>query len=496
MWGALLIIQEILRKKFDVAKLAGIYICFAVLLMLHVFYHGANSTVGLWAFAAGAVLAALTPCSTRSTRHAVKILPAALIFWAPTWLIFFSQTDTKDVSSFFTAWALLVAAASLFVTGLLAKYYQIGLSSEYEKMERPNPRLFDRTLSWLGTCGSIVNIFMLCVTLFLIVVITLANYLKGLGPYGFELILCLYLSSVVAWYVEGARLKKMLPYFIMQFCVFGAYVVVRRQVELSLPGFWRHEYDIWATLIISSIVSGLLQIRLFKSRETRIPLTFTLCAMPLLALMWTLSHHLGTNTLLLVIGLYSVIFVFMGKDDRESPYHIIAVSGFVAFLLILFWSKLEVKVIHAYVIPVGIGILVLLQLFRERITPLVRNQVRLITLLSMLGSAGYYVLAGSDINIIYVMVFGVIGFFAMILGSLLKIRLYLLLGFTGLIVNVCVVFCKLVIKMQRNTQMTIIGSLVLVAGIAIVTGAILYKTHRQKIMVFVNDIRRKLQAWE
>ena len=125
-----------------------------------------------------------------------------------------------------------------------------------------------------------------------------------------------------------------------------------------------------------------------------------------------------------------------------------------------------------------------------------RNQVRFITLMTMLGSSGYYVLIGSDINIIYVMIFGVLGLFAMILGSVLKIRLYLLLGFTGLIVDVCVIFYKLVAKMQRNTQMTIIGSLVLIAGVAIVAGAIFYKTHREKIMDFVNDIRGKLKSWE
>lgn len=496
IWGATLIIHEILQKKIELKKIAGNYIGFAVLLMFHVFYHGANSTVGLWAFAVGAVLAALTPCSSRSSSDAGKIFPAALLLWAPTWLIFFSQTNEKEFSSFFAAWPLLITASSFFVTGILAKYYQIGLSSEYEKIERPNPRLFDRTLSWLGVSGSKVNIFMLCTSLLLVFAIMLANYQKGLEPYNVVLILTLYLSSAVAWYSEGVRLKKMLPYFIMQFCVFLAYVVLRRQLELALPDFWRHEYDVWATLIISSIVSGLLQIKLFKDREIRIPLTFTLCAMPILALIWTLSHHLGTNTLLLLVGLYSVIFVFMGKDDKESPYHIIAVSGFVAFLLILFWNKLEVRVIHAYIIPVGIGILVLLQMFRERIKLQVRNQVRFITLMVMLGSSGYYVLIGSDINIIYVMVFGVLGLFAMILGSIMKIRLYLVLGFTGLIVDVCVIFCKLVIQMQRNTQMTIIGSLVLIAGVAIVAGAIFYKTHREKIMGFINDIRNKLQAWE
>lgn len=493
IWAAMLAVHEILRRKFAFRGLSGIYVGLAVLLMVHVLYHEPNSAVGLWAFAAGALLAALTPIGSRSASHEVGLLSAVLLPWVPAWLIFFSQTEDEK---FFTAWALLLTAAAFFATGILAKYYQSSLSSEYEKIERPVPRLFDRTLMWLGESGSKVNIFTLGLTLLIIFAVTLTNYRGGLEPYDFVLVLVLYLGSALAWYSEGMRLEKMSPFFVMQFCLFMSYVAVRRQIVLAMPDFWRDEYDVWVSLIAAAIVSGLLQVRLFKARETRIPLTFLLCALPVLALVWTLSHHLGTNTLLLLIGLYSMIFVFMGKDDRESPYHIVAVSGFVAFLLILFWNKLEIRVIHAYVIPAGAGVLVLLQLFRERIMPQVRNQVRFITLMAMLGSSGYYVLIGSDINIIYVMVFGVLGLFAMILGSVMRIRLYLILGFTGLIVNVCVIFCKLVIRMQRNTQMTIIGSLVLIAGVAIVSGAVFYKTHREKIMAFVNDTLKKLQSWE
>ena len=496
MWAVMLAVHELIRKKLEDNKISGVYIIFTVLVMMHVFYHGVNSTVGLWAVAAGAVLAALTPCSTRSTSHGGKLIPAAMLIMVPTWLIFFSQLCNRDIQTFSVIWAVLVATSSIFVTGILAKYYQFGLSRVYEKVERPNPRLFDRTLSWLGACGSKINIFMLIVTLLVISAATLATYRHGLHAHNFVVILILYLGSTVVWYSEGVRLKKMPPYFIMQLCAFGAYAVIRRQIVLASPGFWRHEYDIWATLIISAIVSGLLQIGNFKAREIRVPLTVTLCAMPVLALIWCLSHHLGTNTLLLIVGLYSVIFVFMGKDDRESPYHVVAVSGFVAFLLILFWSKLELRVVHAYIIPVGIGMLVLLQMFHERIKPQVRNQVRFVTLMAMLGSAGYYVLIGRDINIVYAMIFGVLGLFAMILGSFFKIRLYLLLGFTGLIVDVCVIFCKLVMQMQRNTQMTIIGSLVLIGGVTIVAGAIFYKTHREKIMDYIESIRNKIKNWD
>jgi hypothetical protein len=162
----------------------------------------------------------------------------------------------------------------------------------------------------------------------------------------------------------------------------------------------------------------------------------------------------------------------------------------------LLWTKLELRAVHVFVIPAGTGVLVLLQLFKDRIRPDIRNHLRLVTLLAMLGSSGYYALMGININVYYILTLGILSLLVMLTGSFLRIRLYLAIGFCGLIVDVCVVFVKLIIKMQRNTQMTIIGSLVLIGGIAIVAGAILYKTHQGKFTQFLNKMREKLNCWE
>jgi len=59
----------------------------------------------------------------------------------------------------------------------------------------------------------------------------------------------------------------------------------------------------------------------------------------------------------------------------------------------MFYSKLQLRVIHAYVIPVGLGVLVLQELFKKRIQPEAQNWIRLVALMAMMGSTGYYALA-------------------------------------------------------------------------------------------------------
>ena len=495
-WFIFLTARELLKSKVNLKLPGAIYASVFVIIFLHVLYHAANSTTGLAGFAAAAILAAATPCRNRSARNILEIFPAALLLWAPAWLIFFGQAHDKQFTDFFSVRSILTGALSLLITGTAAKYYKSVLISKYNLVERSQPRLFDLTLSWLDKSGYMVNIAMLCVILPSAGWITLLNHHTAFETGNFSLILLLYLGSAAAWSLEGIRLNRMLPFFIMEVCAVGAWSVSRCQIINTIPGFWKYEYDIWFSLFVAGIASGLLQLPAINSKKIRVPLTFMLCAMPVSALASILLNNMGTNILLLVIGLYSIIFVFMGKDDKESPYHIAAVTGFVAFIMLLLWTKLELRVVHAYVIPAGAGVLVLLQLFRDRVRPDVRNHVRLITLLAMLGSAGYYALMGSNINIYYILTLGILSIVVMLLGSFLRIKLYLAIGFCGLIVDVCVVFCKLIIKMQRSSQMTIIGSLVLVGGIAIVTGAILYKTHREKFIQFLNKMREKFNCWE
>ena len=367
---------------------ATILVC---LTMTHiVFHHHPDSTAGLWAFTAMAVLAACTPRPARVAQSSEESVAAAVLLVVPTWLAFFSQTDVSDVPrTLARTWPLLITTAAVVGTGSLCRWFQARLLTDYDTWQRPQPRLFDQTLSLAGRYGATINIWTLWYGFVAAVFVQLTHYSQVFQTREIVLLCTLYAVYSVGWYFEGQRRRSIPTYIVLQLCVLGFFAALRRQLINTMPDIWLAEYDVWASLVVSFGLCGAKQMIDARPREIRIPLLGTLLSLPVVALVWVIYNQLGSDVALLVVGLHSLMFTFLGKDDRESPYNIVAVGGFVTFVLLFFWSQLELRLFHAFVIPVGLGILVLLQLFRGRIDVDTRNRIRLVTLVAMLGSAGY-----------------------------------------------------------------------------------------------------------
>lgn len=487
-----------LRPREVTSRIVGIASAgLSMLTLAHVLYHRPDSPTGLWAFAIGALLASWTPRTDREPTSSQEKVGALLLI-VPLWLAYFGCAPLRErgLEGAWDSWALLVTLAMAFLIGTSGRVFQTLLRARYLELPRPRPRLFDHTLSWLGQHGVALNTW----TLHLVFpgMALLHGLHLGDSPAGRELLLLagLYLGFAVAWHHEGELRRSFIPHVLQLVSLFGLYIVLRQQIVLSRPDFWKPEYDVWVSLLISAVLSGAKPFFDRKPRELRLPLTGLLFVLPALAMGWVLFHQLGSNTALLVVGLHSLLFAYTGKDDRESPHASIAVGGFVSFVIILFWSKLDLRFVHAYVIPVGLGILALLQLLREKLSPGTRNTVRLITLLAMIGSSGYYALLDESHPLAFLLTLGVLCLAAMALGGFLRIRLYLVLGFSGLVVDLGAVLYRVLVTMDRGPRMTAVGSLVLLVGIALVFCAIYYKTHREAIQAKIDGWRERLRSWE
>lgn len=489
VWGALLAASEARPESGARKAIGAISAGLAALTLAHVFHHGPSSTAGLWAFAAAASLAALTPRPSRSAEPGPEAWASGLLLAAPVWLVHFSQARQAAPRPW------LCTTAAVLATAQFARWVQRDLHASWSLRERNPPRLFDQTLDALGTRGNALNSAVLYLVFGLAAWIQCTHYGRPFGAGDLALLLGLYGASAYAWYDEGLLRRTMPPYFLLQLCVIGFFAVIRRQLMLTL-GWWNYEYDVWASLLVSFSLAGAKQLLPLGPREAQIPLLGTLLAMPVGVMTWVLLHGLGTDTVLLVVGLYSLMFAYMGKDDRESPYHLVAMGGFVAFVLIVFWTKLELRALSAYVIPVGLGTLALLQMFRDRVPPVARNEIRAVTLLAMLGSAGYYALMDDRYPLYFHMTMLVVSVLAMAVGSLFRTRVYLLLGFAGLLTDLAALLYKLLVHLDRGSRMTLIGSQVLVFGALLIFGAIYYKTNEGELNALFERWRGRLTAWE
>jgi hypothetical protein len=301
--------------------------------------------------------------------------------------------------------------------------------------------------------------------------------------------------SCVAWFREGRFRDGVLPYALSLLSAAGAWIILRRLLFQYFT-FWTVEYDTWLSLGASIAFSAAL--RLIKHEQPGLGRTMTgaVWLLPVLQCVWLFYHRLGPDLTLLVIGVQSMLFAWQGGGKRDSPYNAVSMLGFVGFACLLFWAKLDLRCVQAYTIPVGLGVLGLVWLFGQHMQPPVRNAVRLTTVLIMLGSCGYYALLDSSYSFGFHLTMLLLCLAMMALGPLLRVQLYLYLGFAGFAADLATLVVQQFRTLDRSIQMMGVGALLLLLGIVVVGGAIYYKTHHEALRARFAAVRARLGGWE
>jgi hypothetical protein len=307
------------------------------------------------------------------------------------------------------------------------------------------------------------------------------------------LVCILWGCSTYGWFIKGKESNRF-AYILAELSLLALFATLRRHLMLT-TNFWTYEYDVWASLAVSACLTGSKRFIDHGGDRIRWQLAANLIGLPVIGIVWTYVHNLGTDLALTVVGIHSLFFAFLGKDDRESPYNVIAIAGFVAFVLMVFWTKLDLRVLHAYVLPVGMGVLVLLQLFAHRIDSQTQKTVRFATLASMFGTTAYYAILDPHYPIAFHLTLLVLSLLLMGCGSFLRVKSYLLFGFVGILTGLASISFKVVVQMDTTLRMMSIGGFVLLLGVAVVAGSIYYKTHREELDQALEKYRAKLNNW-
>ncbi|MBI4230680.1 MAG: hypothetical protein HY608_07575 [Planctomycetes bacterium] len=477
----------------------------SLLSFAHVLYHHPGSSTGLSAFCSLAMLLAASP-SVGAQANALG-LPAVPVLAAPVWIAYFSQAGSPEGPlrsgplpwgrgpwHGLETWPLLILAASILATGALAARARLA-GWILPGITRRAQVLLDDTLDAMRVRGESVHHATLWVATALAAAVQVHHYGAAFEHRALTLLALLWCALGLAWMRQGKLRDTWLPYTLAQGCLFALLAALRRQLMLT-TSFWTHEYDVWASLAASLLLAGLKPQIDRQGVAARRPAGLALLVLPAVALAWTYLHGLGTDLALVVLGLHSMTFSFLGRSDRHSPYNIVALAGFTGFVTLAFWSKLELRVVQAYVIPVGVAILLLLRAFGDRMEPGARNRIRLATLLAMLGSSGYYALFDVRHPLPFHLTFLALGLLAIGMGGLLHVRLYAVLGTSGVLLDLASLVWRALAGLDAPARMTALGFLILATGAVLVGGAVYYKSHREEILRRLGMIRARFSAWE
>ncbi len=458
----------------------------ALLCAGHLLYHGPATGAGLLIFG-GMALATLATPVPESAPLARGLAAAATV--VPLWLGYFvTRWITGDDVDGFRP--LLAGATALLGTGMVVRL------ADSVKLPVGPRRLAHELLALCRSRGEAVARGLLGAAFAALALLTFLHPEARGGSLGSMLALALvWAVAGAAWFREGQLRDGVLPYALSLLGVAGAWILLRRLLFLHFS-FWTYEYDVWLSLGASIAFSAAKRLLAHERPGLGRTITGVVWLLPVLQAAWLLTNHLGADLSLLVIGVQAMLFAWHGGGRRDSAYNGIAMLGFVGFVCLLFWAKLDLRCVQAYTIPCGLGVLGLVFLFGAHLPPALRNTVRLVTVLTMLGSCGYYALLDASYPVGFHLTMLLLCLGVMALGPLLRVQLYLYLGFAGFATDLVALVAKQFRALDRSLQMMGVGALLLLLGVAVVGGAILYKTHREAILARLGRVRARLGAWE
>ncbi|MCC6809859.1 MAG: hypothetical protein IT381_20695 [Deltaproteobacteria bacterium] len=460
----------------------------ALIGMGHALYHHPSSMIGLLVVLLVAVLAGFTPFQ-RGFRSELPVAEIALVLSVP-WLVYFSQAHLdKTPDAVVAPWPLHAVAATLLLLAGLARWlHDAGKPPVLE-------RLGAAAVAFLNERHKPVQIASAAVALLLLLFVRYITWTAPLPLPEIGVVAVAFAAIGYGAWSRGRLHRVAVLFLLAEFCLEQIFETFRYQVVLTNAEVWRPEYDIVAMLIASLALAAVKEL-VDLEREGVLPVVGTLIGLPIAAISWTVYQGMSLDVALFIIGINSLIFAFMGRNQKESPYNVIAIFGFIAFLLSVFKGKLELTAVHAYVVPVGIGVLALVHLYERVLERSTRANIRLITLAAMLASAGYHALLDDRFPLVFHVSFILLSVAMMAVGGLFRVKLYLVVGFAGAMLDATVLLVKAVADMNRGPRNTLIGAFLLLTGAALVGGAIYYKAHKDELLERYAKLRSRFAGWE
>ena len=456
----------------------------------HLCYHGAASGSGVLIAALLTLAGLLTP---KPDAAPGARLAALMFFAAPVWLAYFGTWWlTGDGPAGFRP--LLAGATALLGSGVLVRAAE--QKNRLAGFSRACVRLADEALDLCRRDGERLARALLCAAFAGLVFITFLHGEARHGSLGLMLGLALVWGlSCAAWFREGTLRDGAYPYALAVLSLAGTWTLLRRLLFQHFS-FWTYEYDIWLSLGASLAFSAARRLVRHQRPGLARTMTGTVWLLPAVQGVWLLATRMNADLTLLVLGVQSMLFAWQGGGRRDSPYNAVSVLGFVGFVCLLFWAKLDLRCLQAFTVPCGLGVLGLVWLFGEQMPSALRTAVRFFAVLTMLGSCGYYALLDQSYPVGFHVTMLVLCLAIMALGPALRVQLYLYFGFAGLVADLAALVVRQFQSLERSLQMMGVGALLLLLGIAVIGGAILFKTRREAIAACAARIRGRLRGWE
>ena len=258
-------------------------------------------------------------------------------------------------------------------------------------------------------------------------------------------------------------------YFLITAAVIAA--GLREIATKKTPGFGRYFQK--STMVYG--IAGWLYLQLLQFLYTDAPVGF--------------NHHDELASLLMAAMNYR-----FSRTIKKS--YLIGAFAFANTAILFFFFQNEWSNLLFYVFPIAFSALILVQLFKESLTPAQVKNLRLIIALAIFGTSAFYNITDFNESIRYPVVAALSAGVGVLIGISLRVRIYLYMGLIFFLVNGAGVVGHIIINQPPENMLVLIALLFLLGGIPLIALFVVLQIKRRQIFERYQRLMTELGTWE
>ncbi|MBI5549585.1 MAG: hypothetical protein HY901_37340, partial [Deltaproteobacteria bacterium] len=299
-------------------------------------------------------------------------------------------------------------------------------------------------------------------------------------------------TLTLLWCIRAQASGSALPAWLAQLAFLTLYASVRLQTDWLGPRGQRGDGDSLATLVLGVLFLGLhTVVKRLDAPAFRQPTRFAALALPVVsALLLAREATYGASLMLLGIALHLTCLAWVEGRGRISG--LLAAVAFNLAISVL-WLKHGIggdRDLQYYVIPVGLTLVALSQIYRGSLGPAWQARLRTLGILAIYLTSSWPALSslGSTVHLLWCVGLCVVG---MLVGVAFRVRAYLYLGMAFMVTSLLGNMIRHGIDNHR------LGAVFLTAmGALLIGGMVFFSAKREQVLERYRKYRTLLASWE
>ncbi|MCP4396139.1 MAG: hypothetical protein GY801_02350 [bacterium] len=493
LFGALIPLYSLFLKERYPHAAGSFYLWLSVTAGLifyeHISFYGLTSRLGILPLLLLWILTLFVPVRLSARKHGVFQSFLGLLLYTPAFL-FFVQQGPPSLQNL-----PRTLLSTMIISGLIIAYRIYEWKWLEADRDAAEPCVANHFHWFLTQTHSLLSVFLIS-TLAVIVVHVLKFYGgPELFARQFWAMLLVQAALTVYWFDLARRDRNWLWTAIGECMIAGAIFTLRQDLPQMLNLPWNVHWDLMMSLAIAFTIAVIRPFLKGQDNAIRLPIRFTLFGLPIVTLLYAFDFHVGFAWLSRVILLYSILFIWQAYSEKDRVVLAYAFLGINSYLIVILLHN-QIHSPQAYITPVCISILILVQVFRDISSKTTANFVRGFTLFVLLGmSLLEAIVQNADSPTAHFIVIG-LSILSVLAAIFLHIRIFASAGLFCFLLDLIAIIYIVLSRQNTETLKVILGLGFTVGGGLILSGYIIYRKNKVRIEDCIDSLKERFALWE